>query len=110
MPEQIALNRIDPVAQKFLQLDPRVQPKPDGNTEQHGSDKKPAGESLRATFFNDYNLHIDHRFSTAFRLNGSYTMDDLTAFQPLVHESETDDSLLRGSCELIVCRAVVRSL
>jgi hypothetical protein len=43
VPEQIPLNRIDPVARTFLQLDPSVQPKPGANPEQHGSDKKPAG-------------------------------------------------------------------
>ena len=65
--------RIDPVARKLLEFDPWVQPNQPGTFNALGPVGNLLADELALVFFNDYNLRIDHQFSTAFKIYGSYT-------------------------------------
>lgn len=77
---QIPLNRIDPVARKVLDLDPWVQPNQAGSVNGWGPSNNVLANEFARTFFNDWNLRLDHQFSTAFKINGSFTLNDQSGF------------------------------
>jgi hypothetical protein len=77
---RIPISRIDPVARKILQLDPWVQPNTTGTPSGTGPTNNVIANEFARTFFNDYNLRIDHQVSTAFKVNGSFTQNDLSGY------------------------------
>jgi hypothetical protein len=74
-------NRIDPVARKILDLDPWVQPNQTGTPSSTGPTSNVLANEFARTFFNDYNLRIDHQVSNAFKVNGSYSQNDISGWQ-----------------------------
>ncbi len=77
---RIPLNRIDPVARKVLDIDPWVSPNYSGSFNALGPVGNVLANELSLTFFNDYNLRMDHQFSSAFKIYGSFTQNDQTGF------------------------------
>lgn len=73
--------RFDPVARKVLEFDPWVQPNQTGTFNALGPVGNLLANELALTFFDDYNLRIDHQFSSAFKIYGSYTQNNQTGFQ-----------------------------
>ena len=81
VPEQpVPLNRFDPVARKVLDLDPWVHPNNAGSFTTTGPSNNLLADEFARTFFDDYNLRIDHQFSTAFKLYGSFTENNQSGF------------------------------
>ncbi|MBY0508503.1 MAG: TonB-dependent receptor [Bryobacteraceae bacterium] len=79
---RVPTGRFDPVANKVLGFDPWVQPNFAGGTfNSLGPSGNLLANELALTFFNDYNLRIDHQFSSAFKIYGSYTDNAQTGFQ-----------------------------
>ena len=76
----IPANRIDPVVRKILDLDPWVLPTDAGTMTATGPSNNVLGNEFSRTFFNDYNLRMDHHFSTAFKINGSWTNNQISGF------------------------------
>lgn len=76
----IPSNRIDPAARKVLAQDPWVAPNQPGTFNTLGPVGNLLADELARTFFNDYNLRIDHQFSSAFKLYGSYTDNRQSGF------------------------------
>ena len=72
--------RIDPVARKVLAIDPWVAPNQAGTFDSTGPQGNLLANEFAKTFFDDYNLRIDHQFSTALKLYGSYTENRQTGF------------------------------
>ena len=54
---------------------------PGRHANQHGPDNNVLANEFARTFFNDYNLRIDHQFSTAFKLYGSFTQNDISGYE-----------------------------
>ncbi len=76
----IPQSRIDPVARKLLSYDPWVDPTGPGTPSNTGPTNNVLANEFARTFFNDYNLRIDHHFSPAFKINGSYTQNDISGW------------------------------
>jgi len=73
-------NRIDPVAQKLLSYHPWVDPTGPGTPSSTGPTNNVLANEFARTFFNDYNLRVDHNFSSKFKINGSYTQNDISGW------------------------------
>ncbi|HET8547272.1 MAG TPA: TonB-dependent receptor, partial [Bryobacteraceae bacterium] len=81
----IPLDRIDPVARKVLEYDPWVLPNQAGTMTNTGPNNNLLADEFARVFFNDYNVRLDHQFSTAFKLYGSFTENDQSGHQrPIV--------------------------
>lgn len=65
--------RFDPVARKILDLDPWVQPNQAGSFNATGPSANLLANELALVFLDDYNVRMDHQFSSAFKIYGSYT-------------------------------------
>jgi Carboxypeptidase regulatory-like domain/TonB dependent receptor len=90
---RIPLNRIDPVARNVLQADPWVDPNQTGSLTGTGPQNNVLADEFARTFFNDWNLRMDHQFSPAFRLNGSFTMNELSGFgRPVAFDQTVFDA------------------
>lgn len=76
----IPANRIDPVARKILGIDPWVSPTSGGTPSSTGPSNNVLANEFARTFFNDYNLRLDHQISSAFKINGSYTRNNVSGF------------------------------
>jgi len=76
----IPLDRIDPVARKLLSFDPWVQPTGPGTPSNTGPTNNVLANEFARTFFNDYNLRMDHYVSSRFKVNGSYTQNDISGW------------------------------
>ncbi len=86
---RIPLNRIDPVARRVLELDPWVSPNQPGSFTNTGPNNNVIADEFARVFFNDYNLRIDHQFSTAWKLYGSSTENDQSGWQrPILFRSD----------------------
>ncbi len=77
---RIPTARFDPVASKVLSFDPWVQPNQPGTFNALGPVGNLLADELALVFFNDYNLRIDHQFSQAFKIYGSYTDNAQSGF------------------------------
>jgi hypothetical protein len=77
---RIPLNRIDPVARKVLDIDPWVAPNYAGSFNALGPVGNVLANELALVFFDDYNLRMDHQFTSAFKLYGSYTQNNQTGY------------------------------
>lgn len=78
---RIPTSRIDPVARNVLGYDPWVAPNMPGTFNSGGPVGNLLADELALVFLNDYNLRIDHQFSPAFKIYGSYTQNDQSGFQ-----------------------------
>jgi hypothetical protein len=78
---RIPVARFDPVARKILDLDPWVAPNQAGTFNALGPVGNLLADEFARTFFDDYNLRLDHQFSTAFKIYGSYTENRQSGFQ-----------------------------
>ncbi len=78
---RIPLDRIDPVARRVLELDPWVAPNQPGTFNALGPVGNLMADEFARVFFNDYNLRLDHQFSSAFKIYGSYTYNGQSGFQ-----------------------------
>ncbi len=78
---RIPLNRIDPVARRVLEYDPWVSPNLPGSFNSGGPVGNLLADELALTFLDDYNARVDHQFSPAFKLYGSYTQNSQSGYQ-----------------------------
>ncbi|HZT28724.1 MAG TPA: TonB-dependent receptor [Bryobacteraceae bacterium] len=69
----IPLSRFNPVAQKVLGYNPWVSPNAPGSLTPTGPVSNLITAENSRTFFEDYSTRIDHQFSSAFKIYGSYT-------------------------------------
>src|SRR5688572_6732401 len=76
----IPLNRFDPVASKILSFDPWVRPNRPGGFNTTGPTSNFLADEFALVFFDDFNLRMDHQFSSAFKLYGSYTSNHQSGF------------------------------
>jgi Carboxypeptidase regulatory-like domain/TonB dependent receptor-like, beta-barrel len=95
----IPLTRFDPVARKVLEYDPWVQPNQAGTFTSTGPNNNLLADEFARVFFNDYNLRIDHQFSTTFKLYGSYTQNDGSGYgRPiLIREDRLEFDAVQGN-------------
>lgn len=77
---RVPLNRFDPVARKVLEFDPWVQPNIGGTFNALGPVDNLLANELALVFFDDYNLRMDHQFSTKFKIYGSYTQNNQSGY------------------------------
>jgi len=76
----IPQSRIDPVARKVLSYDPWVQPTGPGTPTITGPVNNVLANEFARTFFNDYNIRMDHHFNSKFKINGGFTQNDLSGW------------------------------
>ena len=76
----IPSNRFDPVARRVLDLNPWVLPNQPGSFTSTGPSNNVLANEFARTFFNDYNVRLDHQFSSAFKIYGSLTENDQSGF------------------------------
>ena len=69
----VPLNRFDPVAKKILGYNPWVSPNVPGAFSPTGPITNLITNENSRTFFEDFSGRVDHQFSTAFKIYGSYT-------------------------------------
>ncbi|MBI3682113.1 MAG: TonB-dependent receptor [Acidobacteria bacterium] len=77
---RIPLSRFDPVAQKVLSFDPWVLPNREGTYNALGPNGNLLADEFAKVFFDDYNVRLDHQFSSAFKIYGSYTENRQSGF------------------------------
>src|SRR6185369_1457506 len=77
---QIPVARMDPVARKVLEYDPWVQPNQPGSFTTTGPSNNVLADEYARTFFDDYNLRLDHQFSSAFKIYSSFTGNTQSGF------------------------------
>jgi hypothetical protein len=77
----VPLNRFDPVASKILSYRPWVVPNRVGGFNTTGPTSNYLADEFARVFFDDFNLRMDHQFSSAFKLYGSYTSNHQSGFQ-----------------------------
>jgi len=77
----IPVNRFDPVAAKILSYRPWVTPNRPGGFNTTGPTSNYLADEFARVFFDDWNLRMDHQFSSAFKLYGSYTSNHQSGFQ-----------------------------
>lgn len=70
---QVPASRFDPVARKILSINPWVAPNAPGGFSPTGPVTNLITNENSRTFFEDYSGRIDHQFSPAFKIYGSYT-------------------------------------
>ncbi len=66
-------SRFDPVAKKILGINPWVSPNAPGSLTANGPDSNLITAENSRTFFEDFSTRIDHQFSSAFKIFGSWT-------------------------------------
>jgi len=74
-------NRIDPVARNILQFDPWRQPNRAGTFSPAGPNGNYLADEFAKVFLDDYNLRLDHQFSTSFKIYYSWTDNRYSGFQ-----------------------------
>ena len=72
--------RFDPVARNVLQYDPWVAPNREGTYNAAGPSGNLLADEFAKVFLDDYNLRLDHQFSAAFKIYGSYTENRQSGF------------------------------
>jgi hypothetical protein len=85
----IPQNRFDPVARNILGYDPWVAPNQPGSFNSGGPVSNLLADEFAKVFFDDYNLRIDHQFSPALKIYGSYTQNNQSGFQRPINIKET---------------------
>ncbi len=74
----IPASRINPVAQKVIGYNPWVAPNAPGSLTPTGPTSNLITAENSRTFTEDYNTRIDHQFSSAFKIYGSYTYNHIS--------------------------------
>ncbi len=69
----VPANRFDPVARNLIAINPWVSPNREGTYNSLGPNGNLLGDEFANVFFDDWNLRLDHQFSTAFKIYGSVT-------------------------------------
>lgn len=77
----IPASRIDPVARKVLEFDPWRQPNRAGGFTSTGATGNYLADEFAKVFLDDYNIRLDHQFSTAFKIYYSWTDNRYSGFQ-----------------------------
>ncbi|MBL8213937.1 MAG: TonB-dependent receptor [Bryobacterales bacterium] len=77
---RVPINRFDPVAVKLLGFDPWVQPNRPGTYNANGPNGNLLADEFALVFFDDYSLRMDHQFSPAFKIYGSWTQNVQSGF------------------------------
>jgi hypothetical protein len=89
--QRIPMNRIDPVAQKVLALDPWKSPNQPGGFTSNGPQSNLLYDQNRRAFWEDFNGRLDHQFTPNIKIYGSYTYN---------HQSGKYPALLLQVCDL----------
>ncbi|MBI4902287.1 MAG: TonB-dependent receptor [Acidobacteria bacterium] len=76
----IPASRIDPVARKVLEFDPWRLPNRAGGFTSTGATGNYLADEFAKVFLDDYNLRLDHQFSTAFKVYYSWTDNRYSGF------------------------------
>ena len=69
----VPANRFDPVARNLLAINPWVSPNRAGTYNSIGPSGNLLADEFSNTFFDDYNLRLDHQFNPGFKIYGSWT-------------------------------------
>ena len=69
----VPANRFDPVARNLLAINPWVSPNRAGTYNSLGPSGNLLADEFSNTFFDDYNLRLDHQFNPDFKMYGSWT-------------------------------------
>ncbi len=77
---KIPLSRFDPVASKILAASPWVLPNNGNSFTSTGPSNNVLADEFARTYFNDYNVRIDHQFSQKFKIYGSFTENDQSGY------------------------------
>jgi hypothetical protein len=93
----IPANRIDPVARKVLQINPWVSPNYPGGVTSDGPNGNLLANELSRTFFDDHSLRVDHQFSPAFKIYGSFTHNYTSGFGRPINISNPDFDGAQGN-------------
>jgi len=72
---QVPLNRINPVAQKILQIDPWAQPNQAGTFNSAGPSGNLSYNPPSRTYFDDLNGRMDHQFNPKIKIYGSFHLE-----------------------------------
>ena len=75
----VPLNRFDPVARAIIAIDPWVAPNR-GGANAGGPNGNLLADEFARVFFNDWNLRLDHQFSSNFKIYASYTQNAQSGF------------------------------
>ncbi|MBS1833255.1 MAG: TonB-dependent receptor [Acidobacteria bacterium] len=94
---RVPVDRFDPVARKVLGFSPWVTPNYAGSFNSLGPVGNVLANEPSLVFNNDYNLRLDHQFSSAFKLYGSYTQNDTSGFGRPVQFTNPDFDHLQGN-------------
>ncbi|MCU1329981.1 MAG: hypothetical protein JWN34_5351 [Bryobacterales bacterium] len=88
---RIPLSRFDPVASKVLSYSPWVLPNNGNAFTSTGPSNNVLANEFARTFFNDYNVRIDHQFSQKFKIYGSFTENDQSGWgRPVLFKQDFD--------------------
>ncbi len=77
---QVPQTRFDPVARNVLGFNPWVDPNRAGTYNSQGPSGNLLANEFARTFFDDYNVRLDHQFSQNFKIYGSWTENRQTGF------------------------------
>jgi hypothetical protein len=77
---RIPVARFDPVARSIIAIDPWVAPNRAPTYTSVDPKSNLLANEFARVFFDDYNLRVDHQFSTAFRVYGSFTQNNQSGF------------------------------
>ncbi len=77
----IPQSRIDPVARKVLEFDPWRQPNRAGGFTSTGATGNYLADEFARVFLDDFNLRLDHQFSSAFKIYYSWTDNRYSGWQ-----------------------------
>ena len=89
---RVPLARFDPVASKVVAIDPWVAPNRAPSYTSVDPKSNLLADEFAKTFFDDYNLRIDHQFSTSFKIYGSFTQNNQSGFnRPINIKYETPE-------------------
>ncbi|MEZ5352531.1 MAG: TonB-dependent receptor [Bryobacteraceae bacterium] len=85
----VPASRFDPVARNLLAIDPWVAPTR-GGANAAGPNGNLLATEYAKVFFNDYNMRVDHQFSTAFKVYFSWTQNDQSGFGRPINIKESN--------------------
>ncbi len=77
---RVPLSRFDPVASRIIAIDPWVLPNRAPSYTSVDPTSNLLADEFAKVFFDDYNVRIDHQFSSAFKVYGSYTQNNQSGF------------------------------
>lgn len=87
---RIPLARFDPVARKVLEINPWKPPNLTGSVNASGPVSNLLYDEYARAFREDFNGRVDHQFSTAFKIYGSYTYNHVAGIGRATNIQVTD--------------------